>query len=104
VSLTSASAKCVALGAAYMLYMDQNVVGSLVPDDVSRRTAYGESVCWISPFDNRTVVERWLALGYGDPEWLWHHEALVFGARYLAEHLPAKVQEINERSARGSRA
>jgi hypothetical protein len=62
---------------------------------MTRRTAYGESVCWITPFDNRTAVEQWLPLGHGDPEWLWRHEALVFGARYLDEHVPAKVQMIN---------
>ena len=86
-----------------MLYMDQNVVGSSVPADVSNRTAYGESVCWITPFDNRTVVEQWLTLGYGDPEWLWRNEALPFGERYLARHLPAKVRSIDGLSARRSR-
>ena len=69
-----------------MLYMDQNV-GSCVPTYLSRRASHGESVCWITPSDNRTVVKHWLRLGYGDPEWLWLHEALAFGARCLGEHL-----------------
>jgi hypothetical protein len=87
----SASAKYVALGSAYMLYMDQNV-GSCVPTYLSRRASYGESVCWITSFDNRTIVKQWLPLGYGDPEWLWRHEALVFGARYVAQaHTPIKA-------------
>ena len=74
-----------------MLYMDQNV-GSCVPTYLSRRASYGESVCWITSFDNRTVVKQWLPLGYGDPEWLWRHEALVFGARYVAQaHTPIKA-------------
>ena len=80
----SASAKYVALGSAYILYMDQNR-GSCIPNYLSRRASYGESVCWITLFDNRTVVKHWLRLGYGDPEWLWRHEALAFGARYVAQ-------------------
>ena len=79
-------AKRVALGSAYMLYMDQNV-GSRVPDSVSRQASYGEYVCWITPFDSPTVVAQWLSVGYGDPEWLWRHEALAFGGRYLAHPL-----------------
>ena len=86
VSLRWSSTKCAALGPAYMLYMDQNV-GSCVPKYLSRRASYGESVCWITPSDNRMVVKHWLRLGYGDAEWLWRHEALAFGARCLGEHL-----------------
>jgi hypothetical protein len=93
VSLRSDSAKCVALGSAYMLYMDENV-GECVPHDASRPAFYGEYVCWIAPFDDWKIVLQWLTLGYGDPEWLWRHEALVFGARYLAEHTPANAKAI----------
>jgi len=83
-----------------MLYMDENV-GNCVPDDLSRRAFYGEYVSWITPFDNWKVVLQWLSLGYGDPEWLWRHEVLAFGARYIAEHVLANATAIDGQPPRG---
>jgi hypothetical protein len=81
---SSRSAKWAAIASAYVLYMDQNI-GGLVPECVSRRAAYGEFVCWITPY-NSDDCKAWIPLGYGDPQWLWHHEALAFAALQVGEH------------------
>jgi hypothetical protein len=83
-------AKHARLAQAHMLHMNQNL-GTLIPKSLSLQAAFGESVCWITPFEDGSTVEDWRTLGFGDPEWLWRHEALVFGAHYMVSHLPSKA-------------
>ena len=79
------TAKHARLDSVHMLHMDQNI-GRLIPKSVSDQAAFGESVCWITALGDQSTVEQWLPLGFGDPEWLWRNEALVFGADYVTAH------------------